>query len=208
MSTIPARILTMARVAEATFPSVPVPVGRGSQPLPVVMTAIGIAQSDGEAAVGGDRLGTCEYCTPPACGVYTSWGLWQIHLGAHVAYLEHMTQSTDPCVWAQWLKTPAHNARAILAPDGQIPSQALLIARLNTAWGGKIGNWQAYVSASQMALAEAAVARVHPAAQRPATQHPATGIAGSPTAVWIGVGVGLVTLGVVGAVIDIQTRRT
>jgi hypothetical protein len=201
MATIPAPILTVARVAVATFPAVSVPVGRRTLSLPVVMTAIAIAQSDGNPAAAGDRLWTCEYCTPPACGVYTSWGLWQIHLGAHIAYLEQVTHSTDPCTWAQWLQDPAHNAQAawaILAPTGQIPPQAVLVARLNEAWGGKAGNWQAYVSASQLALAAAAVAAVHPVS---------TGTTARPSAVWIGVGVGLVALGAAAAVIDIAARR-
>jgi hypothetical protein len=199
MATIPGPIRTVARVAVATFPAVPVPVGRQTVSLPVVMTAIAIAQSHGDATIGGDRLGTCEYCTRPACGVYTSWGLWQIHLGAHIAYLEQVTHSTDPCTWAQWLQNPAHNAQAawaILAPDGQIPASAVLIARLNGAWGGQAGNWQDYVSTSQLTLAAAAVAAV-----RSATT------AAFPSAAWIGVGVGLVALGAAAAVIDIRDRQ-
>ena len=67
-----------------------------------VLAAIGLAESSSGAP--GDAIGSAGIpSTPYQCGGYTSFGRYQIHLPAHVAYLTGATGSADPCVWAAWL---------------------------------------------------------------------------------------------------------
>ena len=104
-------IAQAASAAATTFPFVNVVTPYGTYALPVVMTAIGGAETGGTfdpAAAGDYGLGG------PSCNGYTSWGLWQIH-NVHASYLEGVTGSSDPCQWASWLSVPANCARAALA---------------------------------------------------------------------------------------------
>ena len=108
-----------AQAAVAVFPAdIAVATPAGVYPLPVVMVAISGAetggtwdpQAAGDCGLGGPSCGTCLFGGTGA----TSWGLWQIH-NVHSAYLTQQTGSSNPCVWAQWLFNPRHNAEAAWA---------------------------------------------------------------------------------------------
>ena len=125
-------LVQCAAAAAGVFPGQSVSTTAGSLPLPVVMVAIGGAESGWNVTARGDYgVGG------PNCGGYTSWGWLQIH-GVHSAYLEAQTGSANPCVWASWLYDPAHCAAAALAV---YQSQGL------GAWSTyQDGRWRQYVA--------------------------------------------------------------
>lgn len=97
----------------AVFPDTIITTPQGTHlPLRVVMLSIGGVESHWNATAQGDYLGTCSGCTPPDCGGYTSFGYFQVHLGAWASYLAQVTGSSDPCAWATWLKNGRHNTEA------------------------------------------------------------------------------------------------
>jgi len=135
-------IASCAVAAVAVFPNATVATSSGSLPLPVVMVSIAGAESGWVDDAAGD------YGLPgPACGGYTSWGLWQIH-SVHSAYLQSATGSADPCVWAAWLSVPANCAIAALAVLGVGPN--LNLGAWTTYTGGQ---WTAHLAAAQQAVA-------------------------------------------------------
>jgi hypothetical protein len=134
-----------AQAAVATFPDVPIRTPAGTFPLPVVMVAIAGAESGWDDAAQGDYgLGG------PSCHGYTSWGLWQIH-NVHAAYLEQVTGSSDPCVWAAWLYDPYHNAQAALVLLDDDPQAGLSNW---TTWNN--GTYLQYLGQAQQAVAAVA----------------------------------------------------
>lgn len=77
-----------------------------------IMVAIALAESGGDSEAMGDPVDS--YPVEYSCNGYTSIGLWQIHMPAHFDKLERHTSSSDPCVWAEWLKDPWNNAEVAL----------------------------------------------------------------------------------------------
>lgn len=77
------------------------------------LAAVGLAESARGTQLAGDAVAPGS--TPYQCRGYSSWGIWQIHLPAHAALLQHLTGSMDPCAWASWLSVPAHAAQAAAA---------------------------------------------------------------------------------------------
>ena len=174
-------IAQCAAAAALVFPNVAVSTTAGSLPLPVVMVAIGGAESTWNPAAAGDAGLDAQY---GLCSGYSSWGWLQIH-NVHAAYLEGVTGSTDPCAWATWLYDPVHCAQAALAV---YQGQGL------GAWSSYTdGGWQANIGAAQQAVA----------AVRGAVGSGAGGVVGLPTvapAVPLAAGIALV----VGAVVAVE----
>ncbi len=192
-----------AAVAKAVFPDVPIVTRLGTYSLPAVMVAIAWGQSRWEPRQAGDPLGEpgCSSCVPPDCLRYTSWGLWQIHNNWH-AYLTAVTGSHDPCIWATWLYDPLHSAQAayyVYAHSGTSPT-----ARLDNAWGGALGSWEALIPASVLAQAVVAVQHVSSTGStsgttsksksKPTPTRSATN--GMSPWGWVGLGSGVVGLGI------------
>ena len=183
-------IAQCAAAAVLVFPAAAVPTTAGSLSLPVVMVAIGGAESSWNPAAAGDAG-----LPGPSCAGYTSWGWLQVH-SVHAAYLEGVTGSADPCAWATWLYDPVHCAQAALAV---YQGQGL------GAWSSYTdGGWQANIAAAQQAVT-AALAAVGGGAG---------GVVGVPTvapAIPLAAGIALVVGGVVavelGAVEAVRSWR-
>lgn len=139
-------IADCATAAIKVFPNVTIQTAAGALPYPVVMVAIGGAESGWNASAAGDYG-----LAGPACGGATSWGWLQVH-SVHAAYLQQQTGSTSPCVWASWLYDPLHNAQAALALVGASPTQQGLANTWTTFAGGE---WTAHIAAAQSAVTAA-----------------------------------------------------
>jgi hypothetical protein len=150
-----------AQAAVVAFGTGMVSTTHGHYPLAVVMVAIAGAESGWNASAQGDYgLGG------PTCGnSSTSWGLWQIH-NVHSAYLTQVTGSSNPCIWKQWLFSPANNATAA--------------ASVYRSQG--FGAWTTYTSgayAAHLAAAQAAVTAVTAPIQTLSATQPAPGPSGA-----------------------------
>jgi hypothetical protein len=95
------------------------------RPTAITMVAIAGGESGWDAKAGGDTPASLE-----AAGFYStarlarqwncpkgtddgpaSWGLWQIFLGANNKLVKFLSDYSDPCWMASWLRVPIHNAR-------------------------------------------------------------------------------------------------
>lgn len=188
-----------AAAAVQVFPNTPIQTRSGVYALPVVMVAIAYPQSHWNPVAAGDPIGSCSGCYGPSCQNLTSWGLWQIHNSTSV-YLQQQTQSTNPCVWANWLYHPVNNAKA-----AYYLYRTLGLAR---AWGGATRQWDTDAVEQQLGVAQKAVQQVLAAASSTthssggSTTHPKSATpspspsAGLSTLQWVAIGSGIAGLSV------------
>lgn len=98
-----AAVLGVTAVSLRVFPNIAVATHHGSAVLPVVMAAIGGAES----TFGKFTAGPSAYVN---CGGHGYYGVWQIALGAHAEFLRNAVGSDSVCEWATWLQRPLNNA--------------------------------------------------------------------------------------------------
>ena len=142
-----------AAAAVATWPWVAVQTPLGSYPAPVVMVAIGGAESGWLLQPCG-VVGPCDpsYATTYNCQGRNAAGWLQIEL-VHGSCLQALGAGSTPCEWFAWLSASALNcasaARRCLT--GAVPSQGSLSAW--TTFSG--GQWAQYIPKAMAACSAA-----------------------------------------------------
>jgi len=86
----------------------------------ITMLAIAGAESAFNPKARGDSLSSFSEAdrqryAANSCADYCSIGLWQIFMPVHMEMLEQLSGLSGSCVIANWLTTPANNARAAKA---------------------------------------------------------------------------------------------
>lgn len=138
-----------AAAAVATWPWVMVQTPAGAYPAPVVMTAIGGAESGWHLQPCG-IVGPCDpsYSTTYNCKGRNAAGWLQVEL-VHGACVQALGGGSTPCEWFDWLSASAANcalaARQCLT--GQVPTASSLSAW--TTFTG--GQWVSYLPQAQAA---------------------------------------------------------
>lgn len=164
----------IAAAARAVFPDITVSSPIGRYPLRVLMVAIAGHESSWEPGAHGDCLGgPGHYNGPPACQNCASWGAWQVNLPTWGPLLTHLTGSTNPCTWAQWLTDPTHAATAAWAIY-QADEASFGAGQGFQAWQPDFsGGVQAHLAAAAAALgASATIPTAPPASHQSSGQSP------------------------------------
>lgn len=120
-----------------------------SPPDAITMLAIAGAESAFNPKARGDSLSSFteaqrERYGPFTCADYCSIGLWQIFMPVHMEMLERLSGLSGACPIANWLTTPANNARA---------AKEILDGEGFSAWSVyNGGQYERFVTEAQAAL--------------------------------------------------------